>query len=154
MAWLGPPAETLTRFNLPDNKLRSDFRGGQLRAAQLRRVYGDNSRAGDISEGVAGVIAKSLSGADGYGVLDRLLRNSANAQVYRYVDITSYAVLANLPSDVVRILPWAGVANGPTGAMPQDFWQKLGAAASAVVNAFVYVGQLIYKGLVASAHSW
>ena len=51
--------------------------------------------------------------------------------------------------DVVRILPWAGVASGPTGEMPQDFWQKIGAAASAVVNALVIVGQLVYKGLVA-----
>ncbi len=33
--------------------------------------------------------------------------------------------------------------------MPQGFWQKLGAAATAVVNAFVVVGQLVYKGLVA-----
>jgi len=41
--------------------------------------------------------------------------------VYSYGDITSYAVLANLPSDAVKILPWAGVTNGPTGAMPQDF---------------------------------
>ena len=69
--------------------------------------------------------------------------------MYNYVDITSYAVLANLPADVVRILPWSGVASGPTGAMPQDFWQKIGAAASTVVNSIVYVGQLIYKGLVA-----
>jgi hypothetical protein len=33
--------------------------------------------------------------------------------------------------------------------MPADFWQKIGAAASTVVNTLVYVGQLIYKGLVA-----
>ena len=33
--------------------------------------------------------------------------------------------------------------------MPADFWQKIGAAASTVVNSLVYVGQLICKGLVA-----
>ena len=33
--------------------------------------------------------------------------------------------------------------------MPQDFWQKIGAAASTVVNSLLYVGQMIYKGLVA-----
>jgi predicted RNase H-like HicB family nuclease len=42
-----------------------------------------------------------------------------------------------------------GVVNGPTDAMPQDFWQKIGAAASAVVNSLVVVGQMIYEGLVA-----
>jgi len=33
--------------------------------------------------------------------------------------------------------------------MPQDFWTKIGAIASTVVNTLVYVGQLIYQGLVA-----
>ncbi len=45
--------------------------------------------------------------------------------------------------------PWAAVVNGPTGAMPQDFWSKIGAIASAVVNTLVQFGQMIYKGLVA-----
>jgi len=77
----------------------------------------------------------SLSGADANGVLDRLLRNATDDVVHDWADITSYAVLANLRSDVVRILAWAGVVNGPTGAMPADFWQKIGAAASTLVNA-------------------
>jgi len=29
--------------------------------------------------------------------------------------------------------------------MPQDFWQKIGAAASTVVNSLLCVGQMIYK---------
>lgn len=33
--------------------------------------------------------------------------------------------------------------------MPQDFWSKIGAIASAVVNTLVQFGQMIYKGLVA-----
>src|SRR3989454_2341274 len=44
---------------------------------------------------------------------------------------------------------WQAVTNGPTGALPQDFWSKIGAVTSTVVNSLVYVGQLIYKGLVA-----
>jgi len=55
----------------------------------------------------------------------------------------------NLPADVVKILPWASVSIGPTGAMPQDFWKKIDTAASTVVNSLVVVGQMIYKGLVA-----
>ncbi len=49
----------------------------------------------------------------------------------------------------MKILPWAAVVNGPTGAMPQDFWTKIGAVATTVANTLVYVGQLVYKGLVA-----
>ncbi len=41
------------------------------------------------------------------------------------------------------------VTSSPTGAMPQDFWSKIGAVASAVVNTLVQFGQMIYKGLVA-----
>jgi len=55
----------------------------------------------------------------------------------------------DLPADVVKILPWASVSIGPTGAMPQAFWQKIGAAASTVVNSLLVVGPMIYKGLVA-----
>ncbi len=33
--------------------------------------------------------------------------------------------------------------------MPSDFWQKIGAAASTVVNSLVSVGPMVYKGLVA-----
>jgi hypothetical protein len=62
--------------------------------------------------------------------------------VYSYVDITSYVLLANLPADVVRILPWTGVVNGPTGAAPEGFTDWF-------LNRLVEVGQLLYKGLVA-----
>ncbi|HYU06452.1 MAG TPA: hypothetical protein VEM77_04655 [Thermoplasmata archaeon] len=40
----------------------------------------------------------------------------------------------------MRILPWQAVVNGPTGAMPSDFWTKIGAAASTVVNSLVSFG--------------
>ena len=83
-----------------------------------------------ISLGVAVVTVGTLSGSRASNVLDRLLRNPANVKVYSYVDIISYAVLSNLPTDVVRILPWAGVTIGPTGPMLADFWQKIGAVAS------------------------
>ena len=75
--------------------------------------------------------------------------------MYSYVDVTSYVVLLNLPADVVNILPWSSPAAvtripfGPTGAMPADFWQKIGAAASAIVNSLVQLGQMFYDGLVA-----
>jgi hypothetical protein len=132
-----------------ESKLKKDFDAGSYWPLADATLYGEDLGRADVSEGVAGTIAKSMSGSDAYNVLDRLLRNKTNANVYGYVDISSYAVASNLPADVVRILPWANVWNGPTGAMPADFWQKIGAAASTVVNALVYVGQLIYKGLVA-----
>ncbi len=81
--------------------------------------------------------------------------------MYSYVDVTSYVLLANLPADIVKILPWSspatvtGIAEGPTGAMPADFWTKIGAVASTLVNVLVCasqpscLGQMIYKGLVA-----
>ncbi len=112
-------------------------------------MYGENLSQTSVSESVSGVVALSLSGVDAVNVLYRLLRNATNVLVYTYVDVTPYVVLMNLPADVVKILPWASVSIGPTGAMPQDFWQKIGAVASTVVNSLVVVGQMIYKGLVA-----
>ncbi|MFQ6672643.1 MAG: hypothetical protein ACE5KY_05030, partial [Candidatus Tectimicrobiota bacterium] len=111
--------------------------------------YGEDLGADTISEGVAGLVAGTLSGAQASNLLNKLLRNATNVQVYEVVDITSQALTANLPPDVVRIVPWAAVTNGPTGAVPQDFWQKIGAAATTLVNALLEVGQLLYDGLVA-----
>ena len=54
-----------------------------------------------------------------------------------------------------EIHPWASVTIGPTGAMPADFWTKIGASASTLVNVLVCasqpscLGQMIYRGLVA-----
>lgn len=53
------------------------------------------------------MIAKSLSGSNAKNVLDRLLRNTTNVLAYSYVDITSYALVANFPADVVRTLSWS-----------------------------------------------
>lgn len=50
---------------------------------------------------------------------------------------------------MVRILPWTSVTNGPTGAVPQGFWEKINAAATQAVNVLLVAGQLIYEGLVA-----
>jgi hypothetical protein len=132
-----------------ESKLKKDFDAGAYWPLSDATFYGEDLGRADVSDGIAGIIAKTLSGSDANNVLDRLLRNATNAKVYGYIDITWYSILSNLPADVVKILPWAGVWNGPTGAMPADFWQKIGAAASTVVNTLVYVGQLIYKGLVA-----
>ncbi len=41
------------------------------------------------------------------------------------------------------------MTNGPTGALPQDFWTKIGAIATAIVNGLIEAGQLIYGGLIA-----
>ncbi len=139
-----------------DSKLRADFDEGQ-RTGDLSyfapltdaTLYGEDLGQASISESVAGTIATSLSGADAYDVLNRLLRNGTNVLVYSYVDVTSYVLLAHLPADIVKILPWSspatvtGIAEGPTGAMPADFWTKIGAAASTVVNSLLYVGQMI-----------
>jgi len=78
---------------------------------------------------------------DAYDVLSRLLRNGTNVQVYSYVDVTSYVLLLNLPTDVVRILPWEKVTNGATGAAPDGM--------PGFVNVLVQLGQMFYDGLVA-----
>ena len=146
---LGVNAIVVPRSIFLDSKLKKDFDANSHWPLADATLYGEDLGKADVSEGVAGILAKKLSGSDANSVLDRLLRNPANVKVYSYVDITSYAVLSNLPTDVVRILPWASVVSGPTGAMPADFWQKIGAVATTVVNNLVYLGQLIYKGLVA-----
>jgi len=87
------------------------------------------------------VIAVSLAGSDAYNVLSRLLRNATDVQVYSYVDLTSYVLLANLPYDVVRILPWAKVTNGATGAAPDGM--------PGFANVLVQLGQMFYDVLVA-----
>ncbi len=56
-------------------------------------------------------------------------------------DVTSYVLLVNLPYDVVRILPWAKVTNGATGAAPDGM--------PGFVNVLVQLGQMFYDGLVA-----
>ncbi len=146
---VGINAIVVPRSIFLDSKLRADFDAGTFAPLTDATLYGEDLGQSKVSESVAGTIAKALSGVDAKNVLDRLLRNTTNVLVYSYVDVTSYVVLLDLPADVVKILPWASVSIGPTGAMPQDFWQKIGAAASTVVNSLVYVGQMIYKGLVA-----
>src|SRR6266568_1306905 len=92
--------------------------------------------------------AKTLFVTDGNATITLASGQSRLVGQDRYYvftfDVTSYVVLMNLPADVVEILPWASVSIGPTGAMPQDFWQKIGAAASTVVNSLLVVGQMIY----------
>ncbi|MFQ5838741.1 MAG: Ig-like domain-containing protein [Thermoplasmata archaeon] len=132
-----------------ETKLKADFDAGSYSPLSTATLYGEDLAADEISEGVAGLIAATLTGSQAADVLDRLLRNATDVEVYDYADITSRAAVANLPLDVVRILPWVGVVNGPTGAMPQDFWQKIGAVATTLVNVLLEAGQLIYDGLVA-----
>ncbi len=127
-----------------DSKLEADLVSGEasrqwpLADAPL---YGEDLSQASVSESVMNVIALSLSGADAYNVLSRLLRNATNVQVYSYVDVTSYVLLVNLPYDVVRILPWAKVTNGATGAAPDGM--------PGFVNVLVQLGQMFYDGLVA-----
>ncbi|MFQ5848871.1 MAG: hypothetical protein ACE5IQ_14510, partial [Candidatus Methylomirabilales bacterium] len=42
--------------------------------------------------------------------------------------------------------------NGPTGTMPQDFWDWLGSIVNTIVNGLLTAGQLIYGGLIAIAN--
>lgn len=112
-------------------------------------MYGDDLSKAALSDGVAAVLAGTLTGGQATDVLNRLLLNASGGSAHSYVDITGQPLVANLPYDVVKILPWASVTNGPTGAMPADFWTKIGAVASTVVNTLFYVGQLIVKGIVA-----
>src|SRR3989441_637788 len=132
-----------------DTKLKADFAAGLYAPLANVPIYGDDLSKAAISDGVAAVIAGALTGSQANDVLNRLLMNASGGWSHSYVDITSQALVANLPYDVVKILPWQAVTNGPTGALPQDFWSKIGAVTSTVVNSLVYVGQLIYKGLVA-----
>jgi len=146
---VGINAVVVPRSIFLDTKLRADFDAGTFAPLTYAPLYGENLSQASVSESVAGTIATSLSGADAYDVLSRLLRNGTNVLVYSYVDVTSYVLLAHLPADIVKILPWSspatvtGIAEGPTGAMPADFWTKIGAAASTVVNSLLYVGQMI-----------
>ena len=158
---VGINAIVVPRSIFLDSKLRKDFDAGVYAPVTYATLYGENLSQTGVSESVAGAIAQSLSGVDAYNVLDRLLRNATNVAVYSYVDVTSYVLRMNLPADVLKILPWSspatvtGIAEGPTGAMPADFWTKIGASASTLVNVLVCasqpscLGQMIYKGLVA-----
>ena len=47
------------------------------------------------------------------------------------------------------MIPWTGVTSGPTGTIPQDFWDWLGSIANTIVNGLLTVGQLLYGGLIA-----
>lgn len=132
-----------------ESKLKADFDASSYAPLATATFYGEDLAAAEVSEGVAGLIAGTLTGSQASGVLDRLLRNSTNVEVFEYVDITSQAVVATLPYDVVRILPWTPVSNGPTGAVPQGFWEKIGAGATQAVNVLLVAGQLVLKGLVA-----
>ncbi|HYV08965.1 MAG TPA: hypothetical protein VEL81_05250, partial [Thermoplasmata archaeon] len=132
-----------------DTKLKADFSAGSYAPLSSAPLYGDDLAKAEISDGVAGVVAATLTAAQAADVLNRLLRNASGGTAYSYVDLTSQALVANLPADVVRILPWQAVTNGPTGAMPADFWSKIGAGASTVVNSLVALGQMVHKGLVA-----
>ncbi len=142
---VGTNAIVVPRSIFLDTKLRADFDAGTFAPLTDATLYGEDLGQAKVSESVAGTIGKSLSGVDAKNVLDRLLRNTTDVLVYSYVDATSYVVLMNLPADVVKILPWASVTIGPTGAMPQDFWQQIGAAASTFVNSLLVVGQMIYE---------
>lgn len=132
-----------------DSKLKADFDAGIFNPLPNADMYGDDLSKASISDGVAAVIAGTLTGAQATDVLNRLLLNASGGSAHTYVDITNTALVANLPSDIVKILPWQSVTNSPTGVMPQDFWSKIGTVASTVVNTLVYVGQMIYTGLVA-----
>ena len=132
-----------------DTKLKADFDAGNYGYLPNAAVYGDDLSKASMSDGVAAVIAGTLRGDQAIYVLDHLLMNASGGWPHTYVDVTGQVLVANLPTDVVRIVPWEAVVNGLTGDLPADLLQKIGAVATTVVNALVYVGQLIYKGLVA-----
>lgn len=69
----------------------------------------------------------------------------------RAVPMYDLALQADLPGGVVKILPWSPDTSGPTGAALQDFRQKIGWAATELVNVLLKQGEFLYKGLVALA---
>ncbi len=131
-----------------DSKLKADFSTSYY-PLDSAPFYGDDPAKAQLSDGIAGLVGVSLTADQADSVLSRLLMNAAGSWTHTWYDITNVMFVANLPSDVVRIIPWQGVTNGPTRGPPQDFWAKFGSVISTVVNALIYVGQLIYKGFVA-----
>jgi len=117
-----------------DTKLKADFDAGNFGYLPTAAVYGDDLATASLSDGVAAVIAGTLRGDQATDVLDRLLMNASGGWVHAYVDITGHVLVANLPTDVVRIVPWAAVVNGPTGDVPADFWTKIGAPMTMEMN--------------------
>lgn len=115
------------------------------------KFFAEDTTRADISEAVTSVTAGPLTGYRTYWLLQYLLQNASGQYVLEAVDVTSYLPLINLPRDALNIILWTGVVNGPTGALPADFWTKLTGAVTTLVNAIVYIGQLLYKGLIAIA---
>ncbi len=113
--------------------------------------YAEDTAQADISEAVTSVTAGPLTGYRTYWLLQYLLQDASGAYVLEAIDVTAYVPLLNLPTDAVNVVPWVGVTNGPTGAMPADFWTKMAAAVTTIVNAMLEVGQLVYGGLMALA---
>ncbi|MEE9237450.1 MAG: hypothetical protein V3U52_06655 [Thermoplasmata archaeon] len=132
-----------------DSKLKDRIEGGTIYPLDSTEFYAEDTAQADMSEAVTAFTAGQLTGYQVYWLLQYLLQNSTGDVAYEAIDVTSYVPLLNLPTDALNIIPWAGVTNGPTGAMPADFWTKIGATATTIVNALITAGQLIYGGLVA-----
>jgi hypothetical protein len=135
-------------FIVPESIFAHSYLKARLASGQTSPLGGATFYDGDLSQatmskGLAGLIAGDLSGDQAWQVLLWLLQDESGAYVYQALDITGQVFAANLPGDVVRILPWVGVVNGPTDSMPEgSFFAK-------VWNGLVLTGQLIYGGLVA-----
>ncbi len=131
------------------SNLKARFVNGTTSPLGDATFYDGDATKATMSEGIAALIAAALSGYDAWVVLQYLLQDYQGTLIFQVVDVTGRVFGLNVPGDVIRVIPWAGVSNGPTGEMPQNFWQKVGAVATTLLNSLVYVGQLIYGGLIA-----
>ena len=63
-------------------KLKADFSAGSYAPLSDAPLYGDDLAKAEISDGVAGVVAASLTAAQVSDILSRLLRNASGAVSY------------------------------------------------------------------------
>ncbi len=132
-----------------ESKLKARIDDGYTYPLGSSEFYAENDAQDEMSEAVTGVTAGELSGYRTYRFLEYLLQNSTGVEVYEAIDVTAYVPLLNLPADALQIIPWTGVTSGPTGSMPQGFWDWIGSIVTAITNALIKAGQLIYGGLIA-----
>ncbi len=132
-----------------ESRLKARIDDGTTWPLASTEFFAEDTTEDKISEAVTSVTAGELTGYRTHWLLQYLLQNSTGDEVHEAVDVTSYVPLLNLPADALQIIPWTGVTSGPTGSMPQGFWDWIGSIVTAITNALIKAGQLIYGGLIA-----
>ncbi len=134
-----------------ESKLKARIEDGLTYPLDSTEFFADDDTQADMSEAVTSVTAGELTGYRTYRLLQHLLQNSIGDETRRPSTSRPTSPSFNLPADALQIIPWTGVTSGPTGSMPQGFWDWIGSIVTAITNALILTGQLIYGGLVAIA---